>query len=135
MSFNLKDQDENQPHAFVVHYDGEKECVPLGFVFKFPVNWRSEGWNKNYLYKVFWSPIENDSPTEMLKRVPEIPVIEKGDSRETPGYYRASVELVKGTTLTLAACLSLPTTVGFRVILFNLNILVTLICCKLSDFV
>jgi hypothetical protein len=88
---------ELEPHAYVAYVDGEKETVPLRFVYNFPPKWREHGWNKNYLYKVFWSPREDDSPSAMLKRQPEIPVFEKGSNRDDAGYHRASVELVKGT--------------------------------------
>lgn len=94
MSFNSKSS-EDQPHAYVAYVDGSKACVPVSFVCKFPTNWREQGWNKNYLFKVFWSPEENDCPAAMLRREVEIPVI-KGEDREIAGFYRASVELVKG---------------------------------------
>lgn len=90
---------ENEPHAYVAYWEGEKESVPLKFVFEFPPLWRTKGWDDNKLYKVFWSPDEDDSPTEMLKRVPEIPVHEKGSSLEKPGYYRAAVVKVEGKNI------------------------------------
>lgn len=88
---------ENEPHAYV-HYevDDNKEIVPLSFLFKFPAKWREEGWDKNYLFKVFWSPYDEDTPRKMLKRVPSIPVYEKGCTQDKAGYYRAAVLEVKG---------------------------------------
>ena len=103
MSSNSGDEDE--PHAYVYYQGGQCEIVPISFIYNFPKHWRKPtrdggGWDKNYLYKVFWSPDDDDTPSEMLKRVAEIPVYEKGASTEKPGYYRASVERVKGTNFT-----------------------------------
>lgn len=93
MSFNSDSGDE--PHAYVNYVDDEKETVPLTFIYKFPLDWRTTGWNKNYLYKVFWSPEDDDSPSQMLKREPEVPLYE-GTERKGAGYYRAAVLTVKG---------------------------------------
>lgn len=99
MSFNSSNS-KSHPHAYVAYVDGEKECVPLSHIMKFPPKWRHSGdgggWDLNYLFKVFWSPNENDSPSSMLKRVAVIPTYEGGSFMERPGYYRASVVEVKG---------------------------------------
>lgn len=99
MSFNGKDSDK-VPHAYVAYTDGAKDCVPLSFIINFPAKWREPrskgGWDPTYLYKVFWSPSENDSPQNMLKRVAKIPVYDGETSLEKPGYYRAAVLKVKG---------------------------------------
>lgn len=99
MSFDSGECDNQPhawPHAYVAYWEGAKESVPIEFVYEFPTLWRTEGWDDNKLFKVFWSPDENDSPAKMLRRVPEIPVYEKGSSLEKPGYYRAAVVKVKG---------------------------------------
>lgn len=93
LSFNM---DDSSPHAYVAYTDGEKETKPLSFIKQFPKNWRDQGWDKNYLFKVFWSPDEEETPSSMLKRVAEIPVFKQGDAMEQAGYYRASVVAVKG---------------------------------------
>ncbi|KAJ1528914.1 hypothetical protein ONE63_007283 [Megalurothrips usitatus] len=86
---------EDQPHAFVqFHADQEKIFTPVSCVKSFPPTWRESKWDKDYLYKVFWSPIEGDTPAKMLQRVPEIPLYETGTSLEKPGYYRAVVVAV-----------------------------------------
>ncbi|KAJ1520381.1 hypothetical protein ONE63_003516 [Megalurothrips usitatus] len=93
LSFNSKV--ENQPTAYVSYSDEEKDIVPVHFIYKFPEDWRRKKWRTNYLFKVFWSPIPDDSPSKMLQRVPTIPVFEKGAARNHAGYHRAAVLLVK----------------------------------------
>ncbi|KAJ1528991.1 hypothetical protein ONE63_007358 [Megalurothrips usitatus] len=96
MSANVElSEMEDQPHAFVqFHADEEKIFTPVSFVKSFPPTWRESKWDKDYLYKVFWTPIEGDTPAKMLQRVPEIPLHETGTSLEKPGYYRAAVVAV-----------------------------------------
>lgn len=93
-SFNMS---EDSPHALVAFTDGQKDMLPVSFIKKFPSNWREKKWNMDYLFRVFWSPDDDDSPTEMLKRVAEIPEFEPGESFEKPGYYRGAVVAVEGT--------------------------------------
>lgn len=98
MSFNKSDK---VPHAYVAYLDGEKECVPISFIAKFPTRWREPlnkgGYDPSKLYKVFWSPDDKDSPSSMLQRVAEIPTFEEGTAQDKPGYYRAAVVTAKGT--------------------------------------
>ncbi|KAJ1525571.1 hypothetical protein ONE63_010375 [Megalurothrips usitatus] len=92
MSFGVSSE---EPHAYVAYVDGEKEVVPLSFFKKFCADRRKEGWDRKYLYQVFWSPKSDDSPREALRRMPEIPVCEIGTtSSNRAGYYRATVLLV-----------------------------------------
>lgn len=96
------DEDCGEPFAYVYYQAGDSEIVPISFILHFPKNWSEPateggGWDRNYLYKVFWSPDDEDTPAKMLQRIDEIPVHDKGSSQETAGYYRASVERVKGT--------------------------------------
>ena len=111
MSFNGMPTSGDEPHAYVQYKKGDKEIVPVSFIQKFPLKWRQKkaeggGWDPNYLYKVFWSPDENDTPPKMLKYVAEIPVRENG-SDTRPGYYRASVIDVKGEDFFLSPSLLL----------------------------
>lgn len=85
-----------EPHAYVAYVDGAKEVVPLSFFKKFPAEWRTAGWDRKYLYQVFWSPIPDDSPRKALQRMPEIPHRESGKSFNLAGWYRATVVLVGG---------------------------------------
>lgn len=93
------------PHAYVAYTDGGKETVPISFIYNFPTKWREPrengGWDPTYLYKVFWSPDDNDSPAKMLQRCVEIETFEGGTAQEKPGYYRAAVVKVKGLLLCL----------------------------------
>ena len=96
MSFNSGRGSGSEPHAYVSYeVDGEKDSFPISFIRKFPPQWREQGYNKKYLFKVFWSPDPDDSPMKMLCRIPEIPTFEN-TSLEKPGYYRAAVVSVAG---------------------------------------
>lgn len=95
---DLSSDIEAEPHVYVQYaVDDERASIPLKFLKEFPRNWRENGWKRTYLYKAFWSPDATDSPAEMLKRVPAIPVFEKDCAVfSKPGYYRASVLAVAG---------------------------------------
>lgn len=108
MSFEgeCNDEDEDvdvasKPHAYVAYMSGAKEMVPVPFIYQFPSTWRDKskysgkGWEEDYLYKVFWSNDDADTPAKLLKRLPEIPVFEI-DQGGQAGYYRASVLCVAG---------------------------------------
>lgn len=75
------------------------EIAPMSFVRKFPKDWKQKGWDKNYLHNVFWSPEDNDSPIEFLKRESTIPFFEMGTPTRLPGYYRALVLAAAGKRL------------------------------------
>jgi hypothetical protein len=92
---------ESKPHAYVVFDDTaeSKETVPLSFVKDFPVSWRKTGWDKDYKFKVFWSPDPSETPGKMLSKVVKVPVMESGTSHENAGYYRAGVLAVQGEFL------------------------------------
>lgn len=84
--------------AVYVRYDGdgEKAICPLSFVQGYendPEGIRKKG-SDAYFY-VFWSNDDNDSPSEMAKRVSEIPRIERGNNN-APGYYRANILKIAG---------------------------------------
>ncbi len=52
-------------------------------------------------YRVFWSPVDGDSPELMLERVSEIPVLtEEQERKSEPGYWRACILGVQGELIT-----------------------------------
>lgn len=55
-------------------------------------------------YKAFWSPIDKDTPSDMLKRVPKIPFLtDKEQKACKPGYYDAVILGVKSNVTSPAA--------------------------------
>jgi len=75
--------------------DNEEKFVPCSHIR----NFNPKKHDKRFSYWVFWSSFKDDSPQEMLKKVPEIPkyneVLEPSILIDAPfngaGYHRAAV--------------------------------------------
>lgn len=50
-----------------------------------------------HVYRVFWSPVDEETPMDMLKRVPVIPDLTPEQELDgEAGYYRAHVLAIRG---------------------------------------
>jgi len=88
---------ENKGYAYVRYrLDDSKTTVPLSFV----LDWEpGNPVNTSKLFKVFWSNIEDDTPTSLARRVSEETHVI--DSKDDPkygqaGYYRVTIYYTAG---------------------------------------